>query len=164
MFEKMETSKLQSHISTLASGMKKQQAILTQLIAQCVYQSIAGNNADPGIKLVGALSQNGYSRRNDTISYLCKMGNFGWKKDKGLFFKPNFAKNEEMAVKMAELSISNPMFTVEKEKAVKTEIDVLADLKHYLARVKKQIKEAAEEGRTLKVQHEEILTSLEILV
>jgi hypothetical protein len=159
----MESVKLQSHIATLASGMKKQQAILTQLIAQCVYQSIAGNNADPGIKLIGALSQNGYSRRNDTITYLCKMGNFGWKKDKGLFFKANFEKNEETAIKMAEMAISNPMFTIEREKAVKTEIDILADIKNYVKRIKKEIAEAAKEGRALKVQHEEILTSLEIL-
>lgn len=163
MFAKMENSKLLGSIASYGRHQAKYQALLTNLVAQCVYQSIANNNIDPGIKLVGALSSNGYNRRNDVITYLCNMGNFTFKKDKGLQFKPRFPKDESFALEMGEKCIANPMFTIVKEKAVKTEIDVLADIKALYARIKREIDTASKEGRTLSVQHEEYLVKLQAI-
>ena len=141
MFQKIEVSKLQSQIKTLGIKQKEMQSALTGIIAQCVYQSVAHNNADPGIKLVGALFNNGYNRTNDTITFLCKMGNFAYKKDSGIFFKGHYAKNEELAVELAEKCISNPMFTIIKEQRVAKDMDLTKALKALVARAEATIKE-----------------------
>ena len=141
MFQKIEVSKLQSQIKTLGIKQKEMQSALTGIIAQVVYQSVAHNNADPGIKLVGALFSNGYNRTNDTITFLCKMGNFAYKKDSGIFFKGHYAKNEELAVELAEKCISNPMFTIIKEQRVAKDMDLTKALKALVARAKATIKE-----------------------
>lgn len=141
MFQKIEVSKLQSQIKTLGIKQKEMQSALTGIIAQVVYQSVAHNNADPGIKLVGALFNNGYNRTNDTITFLCKMGNFAYKKDAGIFFKGHYAKNEELAVELAEKCISNPMFTIIKEQRVAKDMDLTKALKALVARAEATIKE-----------------------
>ncbi len=141
MFQKIEVSKLQSTIASFGKKQAEMQALLTGIIAQCVYQSVAHNNADPGIKLVGALFSNGYNRTNDTITYLCKMGNFAYKKDIGLFFKGHYAKNEDLAVELAEKCISNPMFTIVKEQKVAQDLDLTRAFKALVAKAKATIKE-----------------------
>ena len=141
MFQKIEVSKLQSQIKAFGVKQKEMQSVLTGIIAQCVYQSVAHNNADPGIKLIGALFSNGYNRTNDTITFLCKMGNFAYKKDVGIFFKGHYAKNEELAVELAEKCISNPMFTIVKEQRVAQDMDITKALKALVARAKATIKE-----------------------
>ena len=141
MFQKIEVSKLQSTIASFGKKQAEMQALLTGLIAQCVYQSVAHNNVDPGIKLVGALFSNGYNRTNDTITFLCKMGNFSYKKDSGLFFKGHYAKNEELAVELAEKCISNPMFTIVKEQKVAQDLDLTRAFKALVAKAKATIKE-----------------------
>lgn len=160
MFNKLDNSKLLNHIANFGRREAERQAILTQLIANVVYQSISGNNIDPGIKLVGAMAANGYNRRNDVITYLCQMGNFSYKKDKGLQFKARFPKNEELALEMAEKCIANPMFSIVREAAVKTEIDILADIRAYLAKVRRELDKATKEGRHINVQHEELISKL----
>lgn len=141
MFQKIEVSKLQSQISAFGKKQSEIQAILTGIIAQCVYQSVAHNNVDPGIKLIGALFNNGYNRTNDTITFLCKMGNFAYKKDSGIFFKGHYAKNEELAIELAEKCISNPMFTIVKEQKVAQDLDLTRAFKALVAKAKATIKE-----------------------
>lgn len=148
MFQKIEVSKLQSQISAFGKKQAEVQAALTNIIAQCVYQSVAHNNADPGIKLVGALFSNGYNRTNDTITFLCKMGNFAYKKDSGIFFKGHYAKNEELALELAEKCISNPMFTIVKEQKVAQDLDLTRAFKALVHKAKKAI----EEGKQVLVE------------
>ena len=141
MFQKIEVSKLQSQISSFGKKQAELQALLTGLIAQCVYQSVAHNNVDPGIKLIGALFNNGYNRTNDTITFLCKMGNFAYKKDVGIFFKAHYAKNEALAVELAEKALSNPMFTIVNEQKVAQDLDLTRAFKALVAKAKATIKE-----------------------
>lgn len=156
----IKSANLAKEITSFTSNQKKMQGVLTQLIANVIYQSIAGSNADQGIKLIQGMKENGYNRTNDTITYLCKMGNFKYSKKDGLQFKGQFPKTEEMAIEMAERAVSNPMFTIVKEATVKTEVDVLQMVKAMLANVEKWKKEALENGKTLNIQHEEALLTL----
>jgi hypothetical protein len=156
----IKSSNLKKDIETFTTNQKKLQSALTQLIANVIYQSIAGSNADQGIKLIQGMKENGYNRVNDTITYLCKMGNFKYSKKDGLQFKGQFPKTEEMAIEMAERAVANPMFTIVKEASVKTEVDVLHLVKSVLANVEKWKKEALENGKTLNIQHEEALLTL----
>lgn len=160
-FQKLSISDLESKLSSLVTTMKEQQATLTQLVANVVYQSVYGRNVDPAKKLIGALTGNGYNRTNDVITYLCRMGNFKYNKKDGLMFKQVF--NPDQADEIAELCVSNPMFSLVREPAVKTEIDILADLQRYLKKVKRQIKEANEENRQLKVVHDDLIAKLEAI-
>lgn len=151
MFQKIEVSKLQSQIASFGKKQAEVQAALTNIIAQCIYQSVAHNNADPGIKLVGALFSNGYNRTNDTITFLCKMGNFAYKKDSGIFFKGHYAKNEELAVELAEKCISNSMFTIVKEQSVAQDVDLTRAFKTLVSKAKKAI----ENGKQVLVDDDE---------
>jgi hypothetical protein len=160
----VKSSNLVKEINAFASTQKKQQSVLTQLIANVVYQSIAGSNADQGIKLIGAMMANGYNRTNDTITYLTKMGNFKWSKKDGLQFKSVFPRTEEMALEMAEKCVANPMFTIVKETKVQTEIDVYAVIKNAIASIERKIKEAAAENRPLKVEHFEKLAEFKAML
>jgi len=165
----IKSSNLSKEIVKFTSDQKKMQSLLTQLLANVIYQSIAGSNADQGIQLIKGMKENGYNRTNDTITFLCKLGNFKYTKKEGesvksLQFKGQFPKTEEMAIEMAEKAISNPMFTIVKESMVKTEIDVLTMVKSMLANVEKWKKEAIENGKTLNIQHEEALITLKGLL
>ena len=163
-FAKQEVSKLNSQIKTFGIKQAELQSVLTQIIANVIYQSIAGSNSDPGIKLFVAMKENGYNRTNDTITYLCKMGNFKYSKKEGLQFKSNFPRTEEMAIEMAERAISNPMFTIVKEASVKTEADVRQMVKAMFANIKKWEKEALDAGKTFNLQHKEDLEVLKGLL
>ena len=163
-FIKSEMSSLNKTIAAFGKKQAEQQAMLTQIIANVIYQSIAGSNSDPGIKLFVAMKENGYNRTNDTVTYLCKMGNFKYSKKEGLQFKSNFPRTEEMALEMAERAISNPMFTIIKEVSVKTEVDILSMVSAMLKNIDKWKKEAIENGKTLNIQHEEALVTLKGLL
>lgn len=154
-FYKYSSFDLNETIVNLGNSWKKQQDVLTQIIANVVYQSIHGNNADMGLKLVKALKGNGYHRTNDVLTYLCKMGNFKHNKEKGLHFAPIHPK--ELALEIAELCVENPMFSIVKEQQVKTEIDALEMFEKTLAAIRHQIKKAANEGRELNVKHGEAI-------
>ena len=160
----IKSANLSKEIVKFTSDQKKMQSALTQLIANVIYQSIAGSNADQGIKLVQGMKENGYNRTNDTVTFLCKLGNFKYSKKDGLQFKGQFPRTEEMALEMAERAVSNPMFTIVKEATVKTEVDVLALVKSLLGSVEKWKKEAVENGKTLNIQHEEALLTLKGLL
>lgn len=141
MFQKIEVSKLNTQIKTFGLKQKEVQSLLVNLMAQVVYQSVAHNNADPGIKLIGAMFSNGYNRTNDSITFLCKMGNFAYKKDVGVYFKAHYAKDETLAVELAEKCLSNPMFTIVKEQKVTQDLDLTKAFKSLVARAKNAIKE-----------------------
>jgi len=163
-FAKQEVSKVVASIKSFGVKQKEVQSMLTNLMAQVVYQSIAGSNADTGIKLIAALMGNGYNRTNDCITYLTKMGNFKYSKKEGLQFKSVYPRTEEMALNMAEKCISNPMFTIVKEQKVQTEIDVYAVIKSAIASIERKIKEAAAENRPLKVDHLEKLAEFKAML
>lgn len=166
MFEKTEVSKLLSSISAFGKKQKEVQAMLTNIIAQVVYQSIAHSNADPGIKLYAAMLENKYNRTNGVITYLCKMGNFKHNKADGLTFKATYPRTEEMAVEMAEKCISNPMFTIVKEQAIKKDAIIVDMFKMIVTKARNTVREGKnvishnEQEEKLFAQIEDYVTSL----
>lgn len=159
-FIKQTISDLLKSLSELKGRQEKEQTAITQLVANAVYYSVKDRNIDPGLKLFGALSSNGYTRTNDCITYLCKMGNFTYNKKDGLKFKQQFLP--ELADEIAETCVSNPMFTVVKEPPVRTEVDLLKEYHAFMKRMQKRMDEVV--GNHGSISHPEVLEKLKAAI
>jgi hypothetical protein len=147
-------------LNTLAKNQKQADELIHQLACNAIYHSVKDGQVTPANQLLAKLGRS--SRKNDLISWIIRYGNFKWNATEKTLEHCAKHKHEELAAHVqAEAAFNSPFYDEVVERRPIESVDVLALIKSSVNKVKKEMKEAAESGRSLEVKHAEALTDLE---
>ncbi len=161
--EILTTKQFNGQLNKLANLQKTSDSIIHSLACNAIYHSIKDGQVTPANQLIAKLGKS--SRKNDLISWLVSYGNFKYDATKKTLEHRLAHKHDETAALLqATAAFDSPFYDEVKERKVLQSIDVLALLKSSVNRVKKEMKEAAENGRSLEIKHQELMTDMENLL
>lgn len=162
-FNILTSKQYASKLNTLVKNQKQADELIHALACNAIYHSILNGQVTPANQLISKLGRS--SRRNDLISWMVTYGNFKYNNQQNILEHRMAHKHDEIAAHLqAEAAFNSPFWDEVKERKVIESIDVLALTKAAIIKVKKEMKKAAEEGRTLDVKHGEALSKLETLL
>ena len=159
--EKLDIKSFNKLVSALKNNEAKKDQLIDNLIRNAIYHSVVNNQSTPAINLVNALGKS--SRKNDIISFMCKVGNLAYTQEKGIHAKlktdPEIKecwKDEDKAWAYVE---SLPSFwDIVKEQKVKTEWDMETALHNLVRAYRHHLNKAHK--TIIKEQDQELMNSL----
>lgn len=149
----------------LVTGLKNSQSktdlLLDELIRNALYHSVVNNQSTPAINLVNALGKG--TRKNDVISFMCKVGNLAYTQEKGIHAKlktdtdiKECWKDEEKA--WAYVENLESFWDVVKEQKVKTEWNMESALHNLVRAYRHHLNKAHK--TIIKEQDQDLLNAL----
>lgn len=157
-YEMKEFNKL---VTGLKNSEAKKDMLIDELIRNALYHSIVNNQSTPAINLVNALGKG--TRKNDIISFMCKVGNLAYTKEKGIHAKlktdpaiKECWKDEDKA--WAYVENMESFWDVVKEQKVKTEWDMESALHNLVRAYRHHLNKAHK--TIIKEQDQDLLNAL----
>jgi hypothetical protein len=149
-----------SSLNTLAKNQKQADELIHQLSCNAIYHSVKDGQVTPANQLLAKLGRS--ARKNDLISWIIRYGNFKWNSTEKVLEHCLKHQHSELGAHIqAEAAFDSPFYDEVTERKPLESVDVLALIKASVNKVKREMKAAAEDGRSLEVKHQEALTYLE---